>query len=253
MNYEHLKDVFQVLYSFAERERPKPPCLHINIGGCFMNNIKTKKLTVTAMLCAMAYIAVFVCRIPIVPGLDFLKYEPKDIVIALGGFIFGPLTAFSISAVVSVVEMVTISSTQFWGLVMNILSSCAFACTAAFIYKRKKSPLGAFLGLLAGCVGASAVMMLWNYLVTPIYTGFPREQIASMLIPAFLPFNLIKAGLNAALTFCLYKPVMSIMHRNNIVVMHESEQKSRPVGLWILSGVILVTCILIVLSFKGII
>ena len=39
---------------------------------------KTKKLTVTGMLCALAYTATAVGRVPMVL---FLKYDPKDIVI----------------------------------------------------------------------------------------------------------------------------------------------------------------------------
>ena len=83
----------------------------------------TKKLTTVAMLCALAYIVMFVARIPVVL---FLKYDPKDVVIVIGGFLFGPLTSFAISAVVSLVEMITVSDTGLWGLLMNILSSCSF-------------------------------------------------------------------------------------------------------------------------------
>ena len=66
----------------------------------------TKKLTATAMFCALAFVAVVLCRIPVIL---FLSYEPKDIVITLGGLIYGPWTAFLISVIVSVVEMITIS------------------------------------------------------------------------------------------------------------------------------------------------
>ena len=30
------------------------------------------------------------------------------------------------------------------------------------------------------------VMMVWNYLVTPLYMGYPREAVVELLIPAFL-------------------------------------------------------------------
>ena len=50
---------------------------------------KTKKITVTAMLVALAFGAVAVGRVPLVL---FLKYDPKDVIIALGGMLFGPAT-----------------------------------------------------------------------------------------------------------------------------------------------------------------
>ena len=52
-------------------------------------------------------------------------------------------------------------------------------------------------------------MTLWNYLIAPIYMGYPREAIVELLIPAFIPFNLIKGGMNAAITMLLYKPVVT--------------------------------------------
>lgn len=66
-----------------------------------MNISKTRKLTTISMLCALAYIAVFVGRIPIVL---FLKYDPKDVIIVIGGLIYGPLTALAITVAVSVVQ-----------------------------------------------------------------------------------------------------------------------------------------------------
>lgn len=47
---------------------------------------RTRRLTVMGLLCAVAYVIVAVCRIPIV---SFLKYEPKDVVIVIGGFLYG--------------------------------------------------------------------------------------------------------------------------------------------------------------------
>jgi len=84
------------------------------------------------MLCALAYISVLVGRVPIVL---FLKYDPKDVVIVIGGLIYGPLTSFAVTVIVSVVQMVTISGTGIFGCMMNMISSCSFACTAAWIYK----------------------------------------------------------------------------------------------------------------------
>jgi len=175
--------------------------------------MNTKRMTTLAMLCAAAYIAVFFIRIPIMPAVPFLKYEPKDIIIVMSGFIYGPFSAFTVSALVSVLEFITISDTGVIGLVMNILSSCSFACVAAGIYKAKHTLKGAITGLVCGVVAMCAVMLLWNYLITPLYMKIPREVIAGMLLPAFLPFNLIKGILNGALTLLLYKPVVKALRK----------------------------------------
>ena len=175
---------------------------------------KTKKLTTIGMLCAIAYAAATVGRIPLVL---FLKYDPKDIIIAIGGLIFGPLTSFLIVFIVSLAETVTISDNGILGCFMNIISSCSFACTAAFIYQKRRKLSGAFSGLFCGWGCMVFVMLLWNYLITPFYMGYPREAVAELLIPAFLPFNLIKGGLNAAITMILYKPVVTALRRSHLI------------------------------------
>lgn len=111
------------------------PVLFYRREKMYMKN-NTKKITTTAMLAAIAYVVVVVGRIPVVL---FLKYDPKDIIITLGGLIWGPLTSFTVSVIVSLIEMVTISENGILGCIMNIVSSCSFACTAAAIYKKKRT------------------------------------------------------------------------------------------------------------------
>ena len=153
-----------------------------------MNENKGKKVVQMGMFCAIAYLLMVVGRISVVM---FLKYDPKDVVITVGGFIFGPLSAALISLVVSLVEMFTVSDTGVIGMVMNVLSTCAYVCTAAFIYKKLHTVKGAVIGLVTGGILMTVVMLLWNYLVTPLYMGYPREAVAAMLLPVFLPFNLV--------------------------------------------------------------
>ena len=209
---------------------------------------KTKELTITALLCAAAYAAVAVGRIPLIL---FLKYDPKDIVIAIGGLLFGPLTSFSVAFIVSLIELCTISGNGILGFVMNVISSCSFACTAAFIYKRKHQLSGAITGLLCGWGCMVSVMLLWNYLITPFYMGCPRDTVAQLLLPAFLPFNLIKGGLNAALTLLVYKPVVTALRHAHLIDAPQSQQEARIyIGVILAALLIFVGCILLILLLQ---
>ena len=174
-------------------------------------NSKTKKITTIAVLCAITYVVMAVGRIPVVL---FLKYDPSDVIVTLGGLIWGPMTSCIVSVVVAAIEMVTVSDTGIIGCIMNIISTTSFACTAAAIYKKKHTLPGALTGLVVGCVTMVAVMLLWNYLITPLYMGYSREAVVELLLPAFLPFNLFKSVLNAAITFLLYKPVITALRKS---------------------------------------
>lgn len=212
---------------------------------------KTRKLTTIGMLCALAYVVTVVGRVPIVL---FLKYDPKDVIIAIGGLIFGPLTSASVALIVSFVEMFTVSENGILGFLMNVISSCSFACTAAFIYKKKHKLSGAVAGLLCGCGCMVTVMLLWNYLIAPIYMGYPREAVAELLLPAFLPFNLIKGGLNAAITMLLYKPVVTALRRSHLLESQSASvaKPDKNIGIVLVSLLIIATCVLLILSFNGV-
>ncbi|MBQ1861431.1 MAG: ECF transporter S component, partial [Clostridia bacterium] len=143
----------------------------------------TKKLIMLALMSAIAYVVMFLSKQIPINVLGFLTFDLKDAVICIAGFLFGPLAAAEISVVVSFIEMYTISSTGIWGFIMNVLSTCTLACTAAWFYQRKRTQVNAILGLIVGVLLMSAVMVLWNYLITPIYMTVPREQIIPLLIP----------------------------------------------------------------------
>ena len=213
--------------------------------------MSTKELTTLAMLTAIAYALVCCVRIPIVL---FLKYEPKDVIITIGGFLLGPQAVLISTGVVALLEMFTISDTGIIGCIMNLLSSCAFAFPAALIYRRNHTMKGAIAGLLTGTVCVVITMLLWNYLITPLYmTGTSRSDIAGMLLPVFLPFNLVKALLNSSITLLLYKPVVSGLRRAGLMPATSGKTGSARIGVTVFAAVLLVSCILYVLVLRGII
>ena len=215
---------------------------------------KTHRLTLMAMFAALAYIVMLVGRFPI-SSVDFLKYDPKDVILVICGFILGPMPALLVTFVVSAIEMLTVSSTGIIGLIMNVLSSAGFACTAAFVYKKRHSLRGAAVGLVLGALVMTALMLLWNYFITPYYMGMPREAVAAMLVPVFLPFNLIKSALNAAIAMLVYKPVSRALRQIGLTepAGGQAPGKKSVMGAMLIAALVLVSCIFIVLIMRGII
>ena len=213
----------------------------------------TKTITTLAMLSAIAFVVMLVSKLlPSVNG--FLDFDFKDVVICIGGFVFGPMAAASMAVVVAFVEMITVSHTGIIGFVMNALATCAFCCTATFIYKKRHTMAGAVLGLAAGVVALTVVMLLWNYFLTPIYQGMPREAVAAMLVPIFLPFNLVKGGMNMAATLLLYKPVVTTMRKAGLVPPSQSRQEKKfNAGFLLFSLALLATFVVFALVLAGVI
>ncbi|MBR2977584.1 MAG: ECF transporter S component [Oscillospiraceae bacterium] len=217
---------------------------------------RTKNITMLALFSAVSYAVMYLSKMIPINVLGFLTFDLKDVVIGLAGFIYGPLYIAAVSVIVSLIEMLTISSTGPWGFLMNVLSTCFFLCPAALFYRRRRSVSGAVLGLILGAILMTAAMLLWNYLVTPIYMGMPRQAVAELLLPVFLPFNLIKGGINAAMLLLLYKPIVTALRSAHLI--SASPDGSRTVsggqrlGLILLSALALVGFVLLALVLAGI-
>ncbi len=183
-----------------------------------------KKISIIAMLCALAYVVMYLIRIPNIGG--YLTYEPKDVIITIGGFMLGPVAAAIISVIVSFFEMISVSTTGPYGMLMNVLATFSFACTASLIYRRKHTLKGALIGLITGAVTMTVVMLIANYFITPRYlmskdffaaSSEAKSYVSGQLATVLLPFNLLKAAANATMTYILYKPVVIALRKANLM------------------------------------
>ena len=203
--------------------------------------VDTRKLTVMALFCALAYAAVALSRL-LPPITLWLKYDPKDCILAIGGMLYGPIAAVLMSVVISLVEMVTISDTGAIGMLMNIVSSMLFILPSAILYRRRRTLIHAVTGLIIGVVLATGGMLLWNWLITPLYMEVSREDVVDLLLPYFLPFNLFKTSLNAVLTVLLYKYVVTALRAARLVPKSET-----PIRRGVSTGVLL-SCLFLLAS-----
>ena len=176
------------------------------------------------MFCALAYVCTVLVKVPV----QFLTLDVKDSLIVLCALIFGPISGLAVAVIVPFLEFITISGTGVYGLIMNVLSSVTFSVTAGLIYRYKKSLAGAVIGLVSAVFAVTAVMLLANLLVTPYYMGAPVEAVIAMLPTVLLPFNFIKATLNAAIVLLLYKPLSNVLKRFGFLHTKESTSKDQP-------------------------
>lgn len=212
--------------------------------------VDTRKLIVMALFCALAFASTALFRIPVVL---WLKYDPKDCLLAIGGMLYGPMAAVLMSVVISLVEMVTISDTGVIGMLMNVLSSLLFILPSAILYRRRRTLTRAIIGLAVGALLATGGMVLWNWLITPLYMGVPREAVVDLLLPAFLPFNLFKTALNAVLTVLLYKYVVSALRAARLVPKAEvPTRRGVSAGVFLSCLFLLASLILVLLVWRGV-
>jgi riboflavin transporter FmnP len=165
-----------------------------------------------AMLVAVAVVLVLTIHIKVI---DPFEYDPGDVPVLIGGFLFGPLAGLAITAVAAVIQGLTVSaSSGIWGIVMHIVSTGTFVVVASLIYHRQKTIKGALMGLICGALATVLIMIPANLIVSPIWYQMPRQAVAEMLLPVIVPFNAIKVVINGLVTFFIYKPISKLVKKD---------------------------------------
>ena len=166
----------------------------------------TRRIAMYALFVALAMAASLI-ELPIFPAAPWLKYGPSGIVCLVAGFAFGPYAA----AIVSILGFLPHVFTSPWGALMGMLVALAISVPASLVYRRKRTRRGAMTGMALGMVIALVVALISNLLVTPLYAHMTVAQVAAMIVPILLPFNLLKFAIHAVVTFLIYKPITTLL------------------------------------------
>lgn len=196
------------------------------------NKLITTKLTVTAMLTAVAVVLQYIeVSIPIVPS--FLKLDFSDIPELIGSFVIGPLWGVIICLLKNLIHLPFTSSVGV-GEFSNFILGAIFVFVAGMIYKYHKSKKGALVACVCGALAMAVMSIVTNYfIVYPIYAqlwaGGDMNVIINMykaLLPVSdtlmksllifnLPFTFAKEIIVAAITMFIYKPLSNLIVKMN--------------------------------------
>ncbi|NEG95623.1 ECF transporter S component [Bifidobacterium sp. SMB2] len=168
----------------------------------------TRRIAVYALFVALTMVTSFI-ELPIFPAAPWLKYDPSGIVCLIAGFAFGP----SAAAIVSVLGFAPHLFGDPWGTLMAVGVALALSVPASLVYRRWRSRKGAVAGILLGAVLALAVAIGGNLVITPIYAHMTVAQVAAMIVPILLPFNLLKFAIHGVVTFLVYKPIANLLRK----------------------------------------
>jgi riboflavin transporter FmnP len=171
------------------------------------NRWETRQLVTMAILVALGVLISFI-DVPLIPGVDWLKYDPSSVAMLVGTFIYGPWAGAVIGGLIALIHW---SSAGIWGVVMNIVAMLAMGVPAGLIYRRRKTRGGAVVALAVASVVMVAVNLLANLVVTPIYTGMPVSAVMALILPVLLPFNVVKAVLNSVITLMIFKSISRVI------------------------------------------
>lgn len=181
------------------------------IGMTQKRQSQSVKLAKMGMLVAISVVLVYFIHIPMFTV--FYEYDPADIPILIGTFAFGPWAGLLLTLVTSIIQGVTVSAASgVYGILMHVIATGTFVLVAGLIYRGEKTRKKAIIALLCGALSMVIIMVPANILITPYFMAAPRSAVVAM-IPVIIGFNFTKAGINAIVTFLLYKRISKFLHR----------------------------------------
>ena len=174
------------------------------------NRWSTRQLVTMALMCAIAALFSFI-QIPLLPAAPFLTYDPSLMPAMVCGFAVGSIAAVIHGLILG----------EWVGSLMNICATLFFVVPSALIYKKKHTLKGAVLGLIVGVVCATVGAIVTNLTIGVAFWYGSVDVIMPLLLPAVVPFNLIKTVLNSLLTLIVYKAI------SNLITPKKNQVKGR--------------------------
>lgn len=172
------------------------------------NRWSTKQLVTMALMCALGALFMYV-QLPILPSAPFLTYDPSLVPAMVCGFAYGPGAGTAVAAMAIVIHALT---TGDWvGALMNLVATMGYILPAAIVYQKMHTYKGAVIGLALGVIAATALSMVANLTIGVWFWYGSADVILPLMLPAVLPFNLIKTVLNSVLTLVVYKAVSNLI------------------------------------------
>lgn len=167
-----------------------------------------RKLTVSAMLIGLSVVLVYFIHFPLIPSAPFLEYDCADIPILIGSFALGPVYGIAILFCASLLQALTVSAASGWiGFLMHFIASSVLILVPSLIYRKFKTQKSMIIGMILGIIGMTAVMIPLNLIFTGLFLGQGTQTVVKLLIPAIIPFNLLKGTINSVVAFSVFIPI----------------------------------------------
>ena len=192
-----------------------------------------RRITVTAILTAMAFILMYLeVPLPFMP--PFLKFDFSEIPVLVGAFSLGPVWGIVIELLKNLIHL-PFTGTAGIGELSNFVTGSIFVGFSGLVYLKLHARKGAAIAMAVGTLTLAVIAVPINAFITlPLYgsvMNFSTEAIVGMsakvnplindkmtlLFFAFVPFNLFKGIVVSAITFFIYKPVSTLIHRTREV------------------------------------
>ena len=177
--------------------------------------MNTRNICYYSIFIALAVITGYFIHFPILPQAPFLLYDPGHVFLLIAAFKFGPQAGILMTLVYAMVFALITGQGGPYGALMNFLSTSAFVLVSSLVYLRRHDRKGAIIGLVLGSITMTVIMIPANLIITPLYLAVNRTIISQLILPAIIPFNLLRGLISSVLTLLIYKKISFLLNKTD--------------------------------------
>ncbi len=166
--------------------------------------LSVRTITVVGLLAAMGIILSYF-EIPIVPGNDYLKFDPSEIPVLLAVSVGGMVPALLVALVKNLIQLLS-TTTLGIGQLINFSVSAVFALSFYLVQKKVhlRASLKMVLTFIVCTIAVVVAGLALNFVLTPVYNavkGYPNDwAIIWLRLGQATVLNVIKPILTLVVT-----------------------------------------------------
>ena len=146
------------------------------------------------------------------PAAPYLKIDFSDVPAIFTGVIAGPIAGVLVQLLKNIMHVSITKEPALSGEIANFAAGVALMLPAVYAFRKDFKKFGV-IGLIAGTLSATLIMVLVNLFITmPLY-GIPQEVRWNLIVTVFTPFNLLRGAILSVVVLLLYPSMKSLIKR----------------------------------------
>jgi riboflavin transporter FmnP len=170
--------------------------------------MKANKIVYLGLLSAMSFILMATFSVPILLQAPYLRFEPSEILAVLAAILYGPFAGIIVAGIKDLLYLIFRAKSIF-GPVADFIALGIFSSVIGIIYGKIPSRKGFLLACSLASILRVLLMIPVNIIILRMQFGMAVPEVMAIMLPAIIPFNIIKSGINSLGAYVIVEALKS--------------------------------------------
>lgn len=176
-----------------------------------MRNLTLRRNITATALGVIGFLVAMYIRIPFLPGAPYLKYDPSGFVFLMSGAMLGPSAGVTSAGVKLLLNFMRTGNLP--ATFSDFVASAVFLLPVSAALRRRDNLWVGVTSCIVSALITTLVMIPTNVVVLYVEFGKMPGEVMAMMLPAIIPFNLLKCLFNTVLYVVIGRKLIACVRR----------------------------------------